>query len=117
MYQIKTNKSRAEDYYKKGYWTEKTLLDRWNETVAVYAETLFVTDDLGNRRTYARLDAEADAVAAFLEAHGIRSGDVITFQITPRYEFLAVLFGCIKLGAVPAPLGLCFVGNELEQLL
>ena len=117
MYQIKTNKSQAEDYYKKGYWTEKTLLDRWNETVAVHAENLFVTDDLGNSRTYARLDAEADAVAAFLEACGIRGGDVISFQITPRYEFLAVLFGCIKLGAVPAPLGLCFVGNELEQLL
>lgn len=117
MYQIKINKSQAEDYYKKGFWTDKTLLDRWNETMAAHAEKLFVTDDLGSSRTYAQLDAETDAVAAFLEARGIRGGDVVSFQITPRYEFLAVLLGCIKLGAVPAPLGLCFVGNELEQLL
>lgn len=114
---MKLNPANAKKYYEQGLWTEKTLLDRWNETVSACGEKQFVSDDRDQRCTYARMNALADAVAAGLEDAGIRQGDVVTFQITPRCEFIAVLFGCIKLGAVPAPLGMCFVGNELEELL
>ena len=114
---IKIDPARTKKYYEQGYWTKKTLLDRWNETVAVYGGREYVSDDRGYRCTYAQMDALADAVAAYLENAGIRQGDVVTFQITPRCEFLAVLFGCIKLGAIPAPLGMCFVGSELDELL
>lgn len=114
---MKIDPARANHYYEEGYWTEKTLLDRWNETVSAFGEKEFVSDDRGGRCTYAQMDALADSVAACLEEAGVREGEVVTFQITPRCEFAAVLFGCIKLGAVPAPLGMCFVGNELEELL
>ena len=117
MFKTKINAANAKEYYQKGYWTEKTLLQRWNESVSKYGDKLFVTDDIGRSRSYAQLDSEADAVAAHMEGCGISLGDVVSFQITPRYEFLAVLFGCIKLGAVPAPLGMCFVGDELTRLL
>lgn len=114
---MKIAPARAKHYYEKGYWTEKTLLDRWNETVSTFGEKGFVSDDRGSRCTYAQMDALANSVAAYLEEAGVREGEVVTFQITPRCEFVAVLFGCIKLGAVPAPLGMCFAGNELEELL
>ena len=31
---LKVNADNKREYYAKGYWTEKTLNDRWNETVA-----------------------------------------------------------------------------------
>ena len=114
---MKINAANAEEYYRQGFWTKDTLLDRWQKTVAACGEKEFVCDDLGRHYTYSRMDALADSVAAYLEERGVAPGDVVTFQITPRCEFVAVLFGCIKLGAVPAPLGMCFEGSELSDLL
>lgn len=106
-----------KEYYQKGYWSHRTLLDCWDDAVCQYSSKTYVLDDCGHRKSYAQIDAEADAVAAYLQKHGICQGDVVSFQITPRCEFAAVLFGCIKLGAIPAPLGMCFAGDELCQLL
>lgn len=114
---MKINAALANEYYKQGFWTKNTLLDRWQATVGSFGEKLFVTDDLGARHTYARMDALADSVAAYMEQRGVSPGDVVTFQITPRSEFVAVLIGCFKLGAVPAPLGMCFARGELSELL
>jgi len=108
---------REKEYSARGYWTNDTLLDRWERAVAAYGAREFVCDDLGRRCTYADMDRMADAFAAHLETAGIRQGEVVSFQITPRYEFLVVLFGCLKLGAIPAPLGLCFIDRELRELL
>lgn len=104
-------------YEKLGYWTESTLLDRWNDSVSIHGNKEFVSDDNGNRYTYLQLDSAADSMAAYLEQVGIGSKDVVSFQIPPRSEFVVLLIACIKIGAVPAPLGMCFVDDELKDLL
>jgi len=114
---VKINESLKKLYEEKGYWKRATLLDRWNSSVSQYGDKEFVVDDRGARYTYARLDEKADALAAYLEKCGIGSGDIVSFQITPRSEFVIALFACFKIGAVPAPLGLCFVDDELKGLL
>lgn len=114
---VKINEARARLYEELGYWGSATLLDRWNDTVSQCGDKEFVVDDRGVRLTYAQLDKKSDAFAAYLQVRGIVSKDIVSFQITPRSEFVITLFACLKLGAIPAPLGLCFVDEELKKLL
>lgn len=116
MEEMKISAALKEKYIENGSWKDKTLLDRWESTVAAYGDKTFVIDDRGAQLSYSRLDAMADSVAAYLEKQGVNQGDVVTFQITPRSEFVIALFACFKLGAVPAPLGMCFVDHELIGL-
>ena len=44
---------RKDEYYRKGYWSDKTLLDCWNEQVATYGDTECTSDNLGQHYTYA----------------------------------------------------------------
>ncbi|MFB0919260.1 MAG: AMP-binding protein [Oscillospiraceae bacterium] len=114
---VKINGSQKKLYEELGYWKSTTLLDRFNDSVSKYGDREFVSDDHGIRYTYAQLDERADALAAYLENCGIGAEDVVSFQIPPRCEFVIALFACLKIGAIPAPLGLCFVDDELKGLL
>ena len=40
---------REKEYSARGYWTNDTLLDRWERAVAAYGAREFVCDDLGRR--------------------------------------------------------------------
>ncbi len=114
---VKINESQKKLYEEQGYWKSETLLNRFNDSVSKYGDKEFVSDDHGMRYTYAQLSAKADALAAYLEKCGIRAEDVVSFQIPPRSEFVITFFACLKIGAIPAPLGLCFVDDELKGLL
>lgn len=114
---MKINPDLKLQYEKAGYWGRATLFDRWNDAVSCFGDRLFVVDDRGERLTYSQLDEKADAFASYLEKSGVQQGNVVTFQITPRSEFVTALFACFKIGAVPAPLGMCFMCGELEGLM
>ncbi|MEG1242655.1 MAG: AMP-binding protein, partial [Oscillospiraceae bacterium] len=114
---IKINDRIAKKYRPAGDWTDETLGSCWANSVAKFGGREFVADDRGTRCTYSQLDVRANALANYLEALGICAGDIVTVQITPRSEFVIALIACIKIGAVPAPLGLCFVEEELLGLL
>lgn len=100
-----------------GYIDAGTLLDKWNLAVKSFGEREFVSDDRGQRYTYLTLDAAADSLAAHFQRSGLKAGDVVSIQIPPRCEFVISVIACFKIGAVPAPLGMCFVGEELKKLL
>ena len=51
--------------------------------------------------TFAELDRLSDRYAAGLKARGVRRGDRTLFLMKPSPDFYAVLFGVIKLGALP----------------
>lgn len=101
---IKNNKERSEYYRASGWWTDKTLLDYWENTVNLYGEREYVVDNLGRRYTYAELDAKANALAGWMQKQGIKAKDVISMQCTPRSEFIIVVIACFKLGAVVVPM-------------
>lgn len=54
--------------------------------------------------TYAELDARASAVAHRLHAIGVRPGDVVPVLAERELEYVAVLLGLMKIGAVYLPL-------------
>lgn len=117
MDSVKIQASQKSLYEKAKYWTDESLLDRWNRAVSLHWRREFVVDDRGGRYTYARMDTLASRFASWLYQSGIKPGDVVSFQFPPCGEFVIAAFGCLKAGAVIAPLGTCFQGDELAGLL
>src|SRR5262249_30870620 len=58
------------------------------------------------RWTFAELDRQASAVAAGLASRGIQAGDRIALLVGNRAEFVAVVHGAPRIGAVLVPLDL-----------
>lgn len=110
---LKVNAENKKEYYEKGYWTDQTVNDIWNDRVAKFPDREYVSDDLGARYTYAEIDDKASRLAAWLREKGIVNGDVITLQIPPISEFCVVYVACLKVGAVIQPLPVTFNGEDL----
>ncbi|RDI61463.1 (2,3-dihydroxybenzoyl)adenylate synthase [Nocardia pseudobrasiliensis] len=90
----------AERYRADGYWTGVTLGEllrtaarTWPQRPAVHTET--------GARSYAELDAAADRVARGFGAHGIVPGDRVLVQLPNVAEFVPLLFGLLRAGAIP----------------
>ena len=95
---LKVNEKNKQEYYEKGYWTERTLNDVWNTQVAAYPDREYVSDNLGVRYTYAEIDDKASRLAAWLHEQGVRNGDVVSYQMPPWSEFCILYVACLKVG-------------------
>jgi len=58
----------------------------------------------GERRSFAQLWAEADALAAALQAHGIGKGDRVALAMRNYPEWMAAFLAVIGIGAVAVPI-------------
>ncbi|MCX4098000.1 (2,3-dihydroxybenzoyl)adenylate synthase [Nocardia sp. alder85J] len=90
----------AAAYRAAGYWTGDTLGDLLRDAARQWPDrpALHTADGV---RDYARLDTEADARAHGFRAHGITPGDRVLVQLPNTPEFVLVLFGLLRAGAVP----------------
>lgn len=71
----------------------------------------------GARHSYASLDAHAHACAALLVQRGVRAGDRVAIVAHNRYEFVPLLFACIRVGAICVPLNWRLSAVELARVL
>lgn len=110
---IKINPARKEWYRKQGYWTDKTLLDDWEQTVSQYPDREYVVDDRGYRYTYRQLDSAASKVASYLVRQGVGPQDVVSFQIPIWSEFVMITIACFKVGAIAHPVAMSYEEKEL----
>lgn len=110
---LKVNEQNKKEYYEKGYWTEQTLLDVWNDRVSKFADQEYVSDNLGVRLTYGEIDDKASRLAAWLKSVGVQNGDVVSLQCPPWSEFCIIYVACLKVGAVCHPLPVTFNGEDL----
>lgn len=112
-YEMKINKAQETQYIEKGYWTKDTLLERFEKSVENFGEREYVADDRGNRYTYREMDRASSKIAAYLKEAGVKKGDVVSFQIPVWSEFIIVVYGCIKVGAVMHPIAMCYEEEDL----
>lgn len=69
---------------------------------------------LGDERiTYGALDGASDRIAAALSAHGVAAGENVGILMTNRPEFVEVMFGILKAGAVITLLNIRQTAKEL----
>lgn len=111
--EIKINSQLKQTYLEKGFWTNRTLLDCWEESVNNYPDREYVVDDRGFRYTYRQLDTAASKVAAFLLEQGIKPRDVVSYQVPIWSEFIIITIACFKSGAVAHPIAMCYEAKEL----
>lgn len=97
---MKINAKCKEQYYNNGWWSSKTLVDYWNDTVNAVPEKVCVVDSQGARLTFAEVNDAASRVAAWLVNAGINPGDVVSTQLPGWVEFTIVYIACLKAGAV-----------------
>ena len=95
----------AARYRAAGYWTGETFASFLPEAAERFgdAEVLVAQDLAGDpvRLSYRELDTAAAVSAAGLRARGIAEGDRVVLQLPNTAEFVTVLFGLFRIGAVP----------------
>ena len=67
--------------------------------------------------TYAELDERMDRVANLLSDAGIGSGDRFALSIGNRFEFIEIMFGGMRCGAVPVPLNFRLSADSLTHVV
>lgn len=113
--EIKINPEQKREYLEKGYWSQKTLLDCWEESVNAYPDREYVADDRGFRYTYRQMDQAAAKIAAYLLEKGVKPRDVVSFQIPIWSEFVLITIACYKVGAVVHPIAMSYEEKELVR--
>lgn len=113
--EMKINPHLRDEYLKKGYWSERTLLDCWEDTVKRFPDREYVVDDRGFRYTYQQMDEAASKVAAFLLTQGIEPQDVVSYQVPIWSEFVILTIACFKVGAVCHPIAMSYEEKELVR--
>ncbi|WP_019202102.1 (2,3-dihydroxybenzoyl)adenylate synthase [Tsukamurella sp. 1534] len=95
----------AERYRALGYWTGETFAAFLPEAARRFgdAEALVGEDHRGapSRMTYRELDRAAAVAAAGLRDNGIGAGERVVLQLPNTVEYVTVLFGLFRIGAVP----------------
>ena len=100
--------SFAQKYRKKGYWTDRPLLDLIDnaphENIAVICgEKSF---------SYRDLCLQSKRLAIYLQELGLRKGDTALVQLPNIAEFYVVFFALMRLGV--APVNALFSHNKME---
>ena len=71
----------------------------------------------GRAITYGELDAACDAVARGLAHHGVVAGDRVGILCLNRTAFFEILFGALRIGAVPVPVNIKLPRERLRSVL
>ncbi|MGN0062689.1 MAG: (2,3-dihydroxybenzoyl)adenylate synthase [Nocardioides sp.] len=92
-------------YRELGLWTDETLAEFLGERAARFAgRTAVVGRDVHGtpvRWTYAELDQQVDVVVARFAELGVCPGDRVVHALPNTVEYMAVVLGLFRLGAVP----------------
>ena len=89
---------RANDYLKKGIWSQDSFIDILEYNVHTHPH--LVHTDEHRSLTYKELWAEVEAVAEGLYSLGIRKGDKVAVQLNNSLDYIVALFGSARIGAV-----------------
>ena len=71
MLQAKIQESQNENVTTRRDWTEKTILDYWQDTVFQYPNREYITDSRGYRFTYGEIEDMSSRLASFLRETGV----------------------------------------------
>ncbi len=69
------------------------------------------------RLTYGEFDSRTNRIADSLYREGVRQGDRVAMLMLNSVEFMEVLFGCAKLGAIAVPMNFRLTAAEVAYLL
>jgi cyclohexanecarboxylate-CoA ligase len=105
-----------------GAWHDRILTDFFDRHAAEQPDATAIVawtgdDRVRTEKTYAELAAASVRIALGLHALGIRKGDIVSFQLNNRWEFMAISLACVRIGAVGNPLMPILRHRELTFIL
>ncbi len=93
---------------------------RWaNDAVHADQIAVYYEDSHGHTETlsYMQLQRKANQLSQLLQAHGIKSGDVVACILPQRPETAITIMACLQMGAIAMPLSFLFGPEALEYRL
>ncbi|MGK2880214.1 MAG: AMP-binding protein, partial [Mycobacterium sp.] len=91
-----------------GQWVTKRAFLNGQRTALVQGDTSF---------TYSAFERRTNQVASSLLRLGVRKGDRVAVLLVNSVEFLEVLLGCAKIGAITVPINVRLAGPEIGYIL
>jgi acyl-CoA synthetase (AMP-forming)/AMP-acid ligase II len=98
------------------YYT-MNVADIFEDISDVVPSRLAVTLSDGSSYTYGEMDIRANRCGHMLEGLGVARGDRVAVLARNRIEWLDVLLGCLKIGALVANVDYRYTASELQSLL
>ncbi|MCY3600546.1 MAG: class I adenylate-forming enzyme family protein [Gemmatimonadetes bacterium] len=95
-----------------GYWLREAA-EAFQDRVALIDLSRSVPREV----TYAELNERMDRVANLLSGAGIGAGDRFALSVGNRFEFVEILFGGMRCGAVPVPLNFKLSAASLAHIV
>src|SRR5579864_141949 len=106
----------ARRFYQAGLWRQDTLYTLLEQHAAAWPASFALRD--GTRRlSWSRLLATVDAVAADLDAAGVKHGERVAVWLPNRVEAVAVFLACSRQGYVLNSLHQNYTVAEIIELL
>lgn len=93
------------------------LVDRLLARAASTRPSAPAVRDGQGRWTYGDLARASHAAAAWLIAQGVAAGDRVVVRATPDRTFVALLYGCLRIGAVFVPVNTAMRRYQLAHVL
>jgi cyclohexanecarboxylate-CoA ligase len=112
----------ARGYRSNGWWRDTTFLDDLAESVRIRPdEPVLINGRAGDGSvrvvSYREFDQLVRRIAGGLDDFGVRSGDVVAFQLPDWWETTALLLACLRIGAVAQPIVPQLRAREIERAL
>ena len=92
-----------------------SLLAMFDGVVALFGERTAIVEEASI--SYRELDRLTRVIGANLSALGVAPGDRVALYLGNAWEFLAILFACVRIGAIVVPIGTRQRHAELEFML
>jgi amino acid adenylation domain-containing protein len=93
------------------------LAEHLEASAARHSDRVAVVDHRGQQLTYAELNRQADALAAFLASHGVRQGDRVGVMLPKSLVAVVSIFGILKAGAAYVPVDATAPADRSRRIL
>ncbi|MER6977034.1 AMP-binding protein [Streptomyces carpinensis] len=102
-FQTSLTQDQIDRHTRQGWWRDRTITDFLDEAAArTPGKTAFI--DSNRQITYGELRDEVDRCALGLLQLGVEPGDVVSFQLPNRIEWVVTHFAASRIGAISNPL-------------
>jgi cyclohexanecarboxylate-CoA ligase len=122
LVQLSVDPELVRHYRSNGWWRDTTFLDDLAESVRLRPDEPVLingrtADGTVRVVTYREFDQLTRRIAGGLDDFGVRSGDVVAFQLPDWWETAALLLACLRVGAVAQPIVPQLRAREIERAL
>jgi acyl-CoA synthetase (AMP-forming)/AMP-acid ligase II len=117
--------ARETQYTASGWWGTRTLHDQFSDSAEGFPSRCALVDAPDRtswtggepqRLDYQALNAKVMQWSLYLQAEGVKPGDIVLTQLPNIHELVVLLLACFRVGAIISPVLVQFDQNELNQI-